>query len=695
VFAFAGATPPATAAAASASASAPAPGPARSVLVVFAPALRGASLASELGREQLSLAIMSASQGTYTPAQLALDISQGARIASAAYATSRPPALALQQRRGAGQILGWAAARRRAARAPQLLRPGLLAAQVHGASAYAGQLPGDGAHAAIAADEGGHVAAVSLGAPQTLLARVSRLTRGARLVVCDLPSGSEGALDLLALSRSRRPGELEIVIEAQPAGARGQLLWLGIAGLTHDRARELTSDTTNERGLVSSIDLAPTILEHLGTGRVPADVRGAAIRAGGGLRLGSLRTLMARLRVIGPRRLRALGVLLCAVAALLLLAGLARGPRAREHRARALRVCGLAVLWAPAAALLGAALAPAAAVEYAVIVAASFGLALLSDAALRWPRALIAPAVVTVVVFVADALARWQLVIRSLMGPNPILGARFYGFGNELKSGLAVLVLFAIAAAAYGRQRSARAGARERRHLAAAFVAGGALLAVTEGWSRIGAAVGGVVLVCAATAVAAAMLLPGNVTRRRALVALVSPAVGLVLLAALDLATAHGTGHYTGSVLHARSAGDLRDVLVRRYSAAWRELHNHAMPAATAVALLGAALALRRRDRVLAPVRADAAFTAALAGSVTAGVVGSLVEDSGPVLLVVATFALGCALSYLWGMPAARVRAHGRLGASTGRVALAASADAGAGTAATGGAAQVSLSAMP
>jgi len=64
-----------------------------------------------------------------------------------------------------------------------------------------------------------------------------------------------------------------------------------------------------------------------------------------------------------------------------------------------------------------------------------------------------------------------------------------------------------------------------------------------------------------------------------------------------------------------------------------------------------------RRDRVLAPVRADPAFTAALAGSITGGVVGSLVEDSGPVLLVVATFALGSALSYLWGRPAPRVDA--------------------------------------
>ena len=80
---------------------------------------------------------------------------------------------------------------------------------------------------------------------------------------------------------------------------------------------------------------------------------------------------------------------------------------------------------------------------------------------------------------------------------------------------------------------------------------------------------------------------------------LVSPVAALVALAALDLATAHGSGHFTGSILHARSAGDLRDVIVRRYSAAWGELHNHAMPVATALALLAAALGA-------APARAPA-----------------------------------------------------------------------------------------
>jgi hypothetical protein len=130
-----------------------------------------------------------------------------------------------------------------------------------------------------------------------------------------------------------------------------------------------------------------------------------------------------------------------------------------------------------------------------------------------------------------------------------------------------------------------------------------------------------------------------------------APVLGLIALAAIDLLTAHGSGHFTGSVLDARSPGDIRDIVVRRYGAAWEELKNHLMPVATALALIASVLAVRRHERVLAPVRSDPAWLAALAGGLTAGVIGALSEDSGPELLVVAVFALGCVLGYLWGHP--------------------------------------------
>src|SRR5262249_27044376 len=132
---------------------------------------------------------------------------------------------------------------------------------------------------------------------------------------------------------------------------------------------------------------------------------------------------------------------------------------------------------------------------------------------------------------------------------------------------------------------------------------------------------------------------------------LISPVVGLIALAALDLATAQGSGHFSGSILHARSAGDIRDLIVRRYSAAWHELRNHAMPVATALALLCAAVGIRRRDRLLAPVGGDRLWLAARAGCRAAATAGALGEAPGPVLGVGGVFVLGCRLASLGGRP--------------------------------------------
>jgi hypothetical protein len=605
------------------------------VLVVFAP-VGGPQLARLPGA---SLAIMSASQGPYSQTQLLLDISQGARIASSAYATARTPTLSLMASGAGAMVVGWQAARGRAQAAPQLLRPGLLASEIPGGAGYAG-LSGSSGDGALAAGRNGRVAAASFGPASTLPARIAALQRRERLVIADLPAGAEGRAELLALARRRPTNELLLVVQRVERGAAGELLWTAAAGLAGAGGHELSSQSTKQRGLIAAYDLTPTVLEYLGARPIPADVRGKPLVTDGAPDPASLQRLMTRLRVIGARRLPALAWLLAAWSLLTLLAS--PWPR---RRAWALRAGALGVLWAPVAALVPAALEPGAAVEYATIALLCLALGGLSDALVRWPRAVLVPAVAAILAISVDALAGTQLLMRSLLGPDPILGARFYGIGNDLKSALAVLVLAAVAAALYPATRGRRA--------ALTMAGAGAVLAVIEGSARIGAGVGGVILVSFAFALATVMLLPGALTRRRALIVLLSPVAGLVALAALDLAATHGSGHFTGSVLDARSAGELRDVIVRRYKGAWDELKNHAMPVATAIALAAAALGIHRRARVLAPVAGDPAWLAALAGGLAAGVLGALVEDSGPVLLVVAVFALGCVLAYLWGKPRA------------------------------------------
>ncbi len=610
-------------------------------MILFLPGARSEQLASV---PSLSTAIMSAAQGAYTTTQLALDITQGSRVSTSAYNPQHPPPLALRPS-GAGSVVAqWQAALRRADGAPQILEPGLLASQIPGGAGYAGISVDSYLDGVSAADRSGRVAALSLGSAMTLPARIEALTTRKQLVVADLPAGALGLSELRALSAARGAEELEIVVQRAPDAPGNELLWVSVGGL--GGGHTITSQSTNQRGLISAVDLAPTILRHLGLA-IPDEMRGKPIELDGSFDGAYLRSFKGRLNVIYGRRLGALACLFGAWA-LLMLAALAL----RRYRARAwaARVGGLALLWTPMAVLVPAAFAPGRGVEDALLVLICFALGATCDRLLAWPRAPLAPAVVAIVALTVDALAGTQLLARSLLGPNPELGVRFYGIGNELKSGLAVLVFAAVAAALYHAVRGRRA--------ATTMAVCGIVLAVIEGSARIGAGVGGVILVSAGTAVATVLLLPGRLTRRRGLIVLISPVVGLVALAALDLTTAHGAGHYTGSILHAHSAGEIRDIIVRRYTAAYDELIHGAMPFATALALVVSALGVRHHRRLLASVDCDPGWLAAFAGGLTAGVIGALSEDSGPVLLVVAVGVLGCVLSYLWGRPGDEVRQH-------------------------------------
>ena len=167
---------------------------------------------------------------------------------------------------------------------------------------------------------------------------------------------------------------------------------------------------------------------------------------------------MARLHVIAGRRLQALGFLLLAWALIVCSAAAGRTSGAAQARAWAMRCGGLGVLWAPVVVLVPAALEPSAPVEYAIVGARlprarrAHRRARRVAARAARPRARRRRCSLS-----ADALAGTQLLMRSLLGPDPILGARFYGIGNELKSGLAVLVAAAVAAALYPSVRGRRA----------------------------------------------------------------------------------------------------------------------------------------------------------------------------------------------------------------------------------------------
>jgi hypothetical protein len=604
---------------------------------------------------QLALGIVSAAQGVYFREQALLDVTQGTRVADSSYDPSAPPLLDLSTFDHRGAIKEWPLVARRAVSAPQTIVPGLLASSVPGGAAYVGISHQRPLPAVVAADRSGRLAALSLGAARTLRSRVAAATRDHRLLIVDLPHGRAGRRLLGELLAGRPDSELVLAMERPPTGVGHELEWIGAAGLG---SGELESKTTNVHGMVATIDVAPTVLRHLGR-PVPAAMRGQPMTASGSRDVSSLHAFKRRLVIVQPRRIATLKALLAAWAALALLGvavGLMAGLRWEGLR-WAGRVGALAFLWAPVGAMAGALADTTLRREEVVITAVCFGLGLVTDQVLPWPRGPFLPAVVGIAAIAIDALAGTHLLLRSLLGPNPSFGARFYGIGNELKSGLTVLALAGAASALYPARPSRRA---------AAWMAGtGLVVAVLLGSARLGAGVGGVVIAGVATAVAAAMLLPGGFTPRRAALVLISPVVALGGLVVLDLATAGGRGHLTHNVVEAHTRTNLHDTIVRRLNSAVDALELGLMPVAVAAALVAVVLALLLRRRLYGPLP-DPAWRAALVAGLVGGLVGAVVEDSGPVLLVVAVFALGCLTVYIQGAPRRRRRAAG-LAASGGR----------------------------
>jgi len=585
---------------------------------------------------ELSLGLVGATQGGYDQTQALLDMSAGTRVSSAAYKPKKVPTLTFYRQDDMALFQGWLDARARADSAPADIVPGLLGETITGGAAYAGVTGRSQLESMPAVNEAGRVGLVSIGKADDVARRAQKLLEQRRFVVAGLPTNEPGDTAVEDLIRHRKPGELLMVVETPLPARAPQLLPIGILGLGEPSG--LTSDSTNLDGIVAGIDIGPTVLKWLGL-KVPDDMKGQPILQEGPRDSAALQSFSDRLRVVNGRRFPALETVLAAWLLLVLLLGLVadrRGTRA------AMRLGSLAVMWLLSVLLITAALHPGRGLELILIAVLSFGLAALTDRFVPWPRGPLLPCLVTVAFYIVDLARGSDLIIRSLLGPNPRFGSRYYGIGNELESSLPVLLFVGLAALLYGRTRS-RAGA-------AIFAGAGLVLGAAIGSGRLGADVGGVITVGGGAAVATLFMLPGGVTRRAVVVACLVPILALVGLAGLDLATG-GNGHFTRTVLHAHGDSALLDIVQRRYELAFNALKRGLMPFATAIAALTLAYGIKYRRRIYAPLADSDVWRAALAGSVAAGIVGSLSNDSGPLLLVISTFAVVATTVYIRGDP--------------------------------------------
>ena len=431
----------------------------------------------------------------------------------------------------------------------------------------------------------------------------------------------------------RRGDQLVIAIERPPPATDRQLA-IGIAGPGFDG--NLTSDSTRLDGYVLSTDVAPTILDFFGV-PIPDEMSGQPIRTIGAVDAAAVESLGDRMAVISERRGPVIGLaLLTWLLALAAIAAVGTRGVARE----AVRMAGLSVVYLPLVLLIGAALEPSRAVETALTIAAAPLLALLTLRLTGGYRALAVASGATVAACAVDVIAGSPLTALSLLGPNPGLGVRFYGIGNELEALHAVLVVAGTGAALAGFLPRL-----PRSRAAACFLAVGLLLAFVFAVGRFGADVGAAIVLPFGAAVAAAEI--GARGLRSALLIVAAPVVGVGLLALIDLASG-ANSHLTRSVLDAGGLSQLGEVAQRRL-----ELSAHSfarpvvylfMPLVVAVAVL----AFLRRDRIASWLREVPPMRAGMIGALGAVLIGALANDSGALVIEIGAAYLVAFLGFSW-----------------------------------------------
>jgi hypothetical protein len=609
--------------------------------VTLAVVSRGTTVADLARLGRMSPGLMSAGIGEVPSEQTFLDVSQGNRIDDALYDRSLPGLFPF-----ARQVPGWSEVVARAGDAPADLVPGLLARRLQ-----AGGVP-------VSAEQ-------PMRAPALVAVRPDGLVSPSRPAACGrqrcpgLAVVSATAGELGAFAARLRGDDLLIALSAPPPGDH-QALPIGIAG--RGFRGDLTSDSTRTDGYVLSTDVGPTILARFGLS-IPDEMDGEPVRAEGTVDPGAVEDLGRRMAVIPGRRAPLLIVCLsCWIVAAAAVAVLR--PQARRT---AVAWLALAFAYLPLTLLAWAAVEPSGLAEGLLVGVGAGALAATTTRFVRGWGALAVACAITVLAYAIDVAAGSELTRLSLLGPNPILGVRFYGIGNELEALFAVMVPVAVGA---GLTAYARWGRGVGRAAAiAAFLGAAAIAVVIFAAGRFGADVGAAIVLPVGAAVAV-VALPNDLVHlapdggvkssksswRRVLVTVVgAPFIALVFLALVDLVSG-GNAHLTRSVLDAGGAGDLADVAERRLRLSAHDFAQAAGNPLFWIVVVGIGVAASRWRRIDAWLGPAPMARAGVIGACAAVVSGVLVNDSGASFLVLGALALGASLAFAWSQTPGRVQ---------------------------------------
>ncbi|MQA86228.1 MAG: hypothetical protein GEV03_16740 [Streptosporangiales bacterium] len=440
---------------------------------------------------------------------------------------------------------------------------------------------------------------------------------------------------LAGVSEVTPPSHLHVAIAAGP-GPTGEPY----------RSTYLTASSTRRPNIVQLTDVTPTALAALGI-PVPAPAVGSSWRPGerhGGPTDAVVRELSGQDVAAQTMRVAVPPFYVMLVVGQLVLYGIAVAALRRRWygvaRLQALawtRRLALACAAVPVASFLAnlvpwwrtgqpmPALAGAvAAADVAVVLLALYG---------PWRRYLLGPitlvAGVTGLVLAVDVLTGSWLQLSSLMGYSPVIGGRFYGFGNPPYALFAAGTLLAAAGLAEWQRRRGR----PRAAVAVVTALGIAAVAV-DGWPTWGSDVGGVIALTPGLALLGLVVAGRRVTLTQLLLFSAAGAAVVAAIGYVDYLRPPDSRSHLGWFVEDLVSGNAGTVILRKVTAMLGTLGNVWLTLLVPFAVAFLVFVLNRPERWRAPAlrlafeRAPMLRPGLLAVLITS-VVGFAVNDSG------------------------------------------------------------------
>lgn len=400
----------------------------------------------------------------------------------------------------------------------------------------------------------------------------------------------------------------------------------------------LTSATTRQSGLVSGLDMVPTVLTWLDV-PIPKGLAGHVIRIEKGNGLTALQNQVSEIHHTYATRPAVLytyvmlQIVIVGSAVVLWWFGRKREGVGLLRLRRGIRLALLALLWFPALLLAESLLhwqVPGAVVLGGLIMTAL--IAAFWQEAHALPRIVMTVSGVTTAILLVDGWTGAHLMRQSYLGYDPVIGARFYGLGNEYE-GVLIGSTIMLVASLYERMRGGQKNlSRENKWLPAVSAAIYSVVLYYMVAPNLGTDAGGFLAGLIGFTVALSRLEGWRIGKKGLLLLAGGLVMGVCSLMAISLMSdqplthvgrlsqqiVHGEWSEVGQMIERKLAMNLRLIRVSIWSKAF------------VVSLIALGVLTLKNDRFLHHLAKDTPYLVkGFAGVIVGALAGLILNDSG------------------------------------------------------------------